>query len=926
MAKYVPLTVSYAESGLKKDKAAFVLADDAFQQLQNAYNWRGRIRRRQGFDKLGRLRRIFAAASYFDSGASPWTIDLLQINGYITDVDISGAPTCIITTSDAHGLSNGDSVVISSVVGTTELNGNTYTIANVTATTFEVTQAGPTAYTSGGFFYSDRDRSGEGDANVECGSVVIVVDVGGTPETFTDQGDGTLDGSLGNSGTINYVTGTVILTGAAAAAPTTLAYNYYPSLPVMGIPQREQDTINVEQTIAFDTKYAYEYNSGVSGFREIVATNPKIWTGNNSDFFYSTNFWRDGSNNKYFWTTNFNSSDPIRLYNGTEWSGASATLGEFEPNLDSGGTNKLFQARMLIPYKGRMVALNTWEGTSRGTALQRPQRARWSQNGDPTDLTDGWRSDVAGRGGYVDCPISEHIIGAEFIRDQLIVTFERSTWLLRYTGNEILPFSWERLNRELGADSTFSTVPFDDGILYVGDKAIVACDGNNVTRIDDAIPDEVFDFHNNNNGPRRVHGIRNFFERLVFWAYRSATTEPTAGSEGTFPNRVLVFNYHNNTWAEFTDSFTTFGTWQRSDDRTWSSMSGKTWESQSNPWNNPEFQADFPAIVAGNQQGYVHVLEQNVRNTPSLAINGITLSAAAGNATILDVPNHNLQEGEWVYVSGCVGQTNFPTNINEGVYRVGVTDGDTLTLTQKPQVATTAITKATQAVITAAGHTLQVDDWCAIRDVSGMTEINGRYAKVTAVTATTVTVDIDSTTFTTYTSGGYIQNMLEPMVNFDTSGTSNPDDYLGCGELTRLMNYRIRSKKFNLIKQGRKNMLGHIDFLVKVTQVGEVTCSIFTDYVDNDELDDRNLLNDRSINQSSGDTFFNRTFLTQVGQFSQDGKVREWKRFYCPTDAQFFEFVLTLDQDQMANRSIVDSEYWMDAFIIYSSAGGRLAE
>lgn len=58
-----------------------------------------------------------------------------------------------VVTSASHGFTNGDVVYIDGVVGMTELNGNTYTVANADTNTFElsgVDTTGYTAYTSGG--------------------------------------------------------------------------------------------------------------------------------------------------------------------------------------------------------------------------------------------------------------------------------------------------------------------------------------------------------------------------------------------------------------------------------------------------------------------------------------------------------------------------------------------------------------------------------------------------------------------------------------------------------------------------------------------------------------------------------------------------------------------------------------------------------
>ena len=56
---------------------------------------------------------------------------------------------------------------------------------------------------------------------------------------------------------------------------------------------------------------------------------------------------------------------------------------------------------------------------------------------------------IADGGGYIDASTEEQIVSAEFIKDRLIVYFERSTWELAYTGNEVLPFVWQKINTEL---------------------------------------------------------------------------------------------------------------------------------------------------------------------------------------------------------------------------------------------------------------------------------------------------------------------------------------------------------------------------------------------------------------------------------------------------------------------------------------------
>lgn len=67
----------------------------------------------------------------------------------------------------------------------------------------------------------------------------------------------------------------------------------------------------------------------------------------------------------------------------------------------------------------------------------------------------------------------------------------------------------------------------------------------------------------------------------------------------------------------------------------------------------------------------------------------------------------------------------------------------------------TAISKAASAVITVA-NSMAVGESVVITGVAGMTQINGIRALITARTAGSITVAINSTLFSTYTSGGAV--------------------------------------------------------------------------------------------------------------------------------------------------------------------------
>ena len=66
----------------------------------------------------------------------------------------------------------------------------------------------------------------------------------------------------------------------------------------------------------------------------------------------------------------------------------------------------------------------------------------------------------------------------------------------------------------------------------------------------------------------------------------------------------------------------------------------------------------------------------------------------------------------------------------------------------------TAASKAASCVLTITSNPFVTGDLISISSVVGMTELNGLCFEVTAYTSTTATIDVDSTGFTTYTSGG----------------------------------------------------------------------------------------------------------------------------------------------------------------------------
>jgi len=83
MTQYQPHYISAFDdnSGWQTYDDAFQLPEKAFPILENAYVWRNKVQKRNGFTSLGRLRRVLTTQSLGLTGASPWSFNIYTLLG-----------------------------------------------------------------------------------------------------------------------------------------------------------------------------------------------------------------------------------------------------------------------------------------------------------------------------------------------------------------------------------------------------------------------------------------------------------------------------------------------------------------------------------------------------------------------------------------------------------------------------------------------------------------------------------------------------------------------------------------------------------------------------------------------------------------------------------------------------------------------------
>ncbi len=591
------------KTGLERDRKPWLLAEEAFETIRNAYVWRGRVRKRFGSVLLNK------------------TVPYNQAQLY-SRLRIALPGGAAIGITDGAGNANG-------------------TVPGI-------------IFKPGQLFSID--------------TTLYTVPIAGAPIALLSTGIGT--------GTFDTTNGNYTFIGST---PGTQIY-FYPAEPVMGFANYEQSDINKEPTIAFDTQFSYQY---VVNQWTLMPNGVAPWTGTNSDFFWSTNYRGSTSDVALLFTSNNVTFDGLRYWDGNIWL-------LFAPLINGAG-DFIETARLVIPYKDRLLLFNTVENIG-GNIKTFSNRVRFSQNGSPLDI-DAYREDIPGRGGYLtNTSTKEAIVSAEFIKDRLIVFFERSTWELVYTGNEILPFRWQQINTELGAESTFSIVPFDKIVLGIANVGIHACNGANVERIDDKIPDEVFKIHNDDEGVFRVHGIRDYYTELVYWTFPGLVANPPGAT--TYPSRVLVFNYRDGSWSFLDDSITAFGYFQNISTLRWIDIK-EQWQSYHHQWNAASQQSQFRHVICGNQQGFTFIADSETsRNAPALQISDITLG---GYPFIgLTVYDHNLKVGDFILIENVVGMAG----VNNEILEITVLLGTDVVVCKAPQAVGVYLGGGTVARVT----------------------------------------------------------------------------------------------------------------------------------------------------------------------------------------------------------------------------------
>ena len=705
------LIISNFSTGYETDRKPFLIDNDAFPELVDAYTWRGRVLRKRAATQLGRLQVNLTDESLGNTdGSGNFSGNIFTILGInLLAVDASVIPGSVIVTVGGqvftesvppdHNLSNGTG-------GTGEI---IYATGDLTITTDPSLINTPVTITFS--YYPDLPVMGLEDFDVGLINEPILLSFDTRFSYGFNQGtnlfyDNTFYKTTGlpfnfNGGnyqqfwTTNYL-GVTTINDTPTPTGCLWATNSNPGMHFQNIATVTTGAVTTITTTAPHNLITNDWvwfneNSGTDAPTIFNGFSFQITKTGANSFTVALNSAGKNLNNNGIFQSLTNSGitstvDGIRWFDGDPVGSLNFGWVNFAPPLSqyNSSTNPnpiyLVGAKTISAFKNRLIFSAVYLSTSQvSPGIQYfPNRIVYSQVGTPYYTnplpfvltgqqpdTTAWYQNVAGKGGFLTAPIDQEIITVNTFEDIQIYGMETKPLKLISTGVDSLPFIFQTVSAEYGAISTFSAVTLDQGVLYIGEYGIVMITSTSGQRIDLKIPDNVFNLGKSNQGTFRVTAIRDFQKEFVYFTF-----VPADISISIFPSQTLLYNYRDQTWAVFNENYTHYGTFRRTTNRTWAQLGDiyGTWNNWTDPWNfgNTAF---FPTIVAGNQQGFVMEKGDGTHEGFSQYISDIS-------SYTITSPDHCLNTGDYIFIDNIINLND----LNDTIQQVKVIDKDTFTV------------------------------------------------------------------------------------------------------------------------------------------------------------------------------------------------------------------------------------------------------
>ena len=709
------ITLVPINKGIRTDRTAFNIDNDAFPTLLNAYQWRGRVKRKRGTSLLTRLQRIFTFTNQTLTSGSitlnisivPGSVNVTVSAVVYTDPSRNGTLSPGGTVNYATGLltiPSGASNAITGSVGYYPLlpvmglepfvvptSAFPSTVGFDTTYSYNILTTSP---------YTSYDVSIYKNPSLDSTNYPgYVRKTTQTPTSWNGQ-------DYQQFWTVNYQGAMWATNGVETPFSPTNVGMQYKAITTITVASATTANLAIathglvigdfvfinEVVTTTGINFQTGYVTSVPDAGHVVVTFPFATLATNGT----------GGICQYLTNRSDTTKDCLRWYDGDPstnsgfgWVNFAPPLSEFNYSVSDNPLDQyyLVGARMIIPFKDRLLFLGpVIQTSSAGSQRYLQDTIIYSQNGTPyytasftgepslittaftpmivpvnqTSTAPAFFEDQSGFGGYNQAGIDQPITTVSANEDVLVVGFTVMQTRFVFTGNDLLPFAFYTINSELGSLSTFSSVNLDRGVITVGTNGFVITTQTSAERIDLEIPDQIFQFNLTDNGANRVCAQRDFINEWIYFSYLDNE------NLSLFPNQTLQYNYRDQSWAIFNESYTSYGSFRKKTGLTWATLPSElTWGTWNTPWNSGSSTLLQPEVIAGNQQGFVILRDQNTSEANSLAIQNIVGSTITST-------DHGLNAGDYFVINGALGTVG--AQVNGNIYSVQYIDTNTFSL------------------------------------------------------------------------------------------------------------------------------------------------------------------------------------------------------------------------------------------------------
>jgi hypothetical protein len=461
---------------------------------------------------------------YFEGGLYDVTPLKTAITG--ASFTFNGTTTITITTTAAHGLIDGDIILLDSVFlpGGTGLNDSDFedklfqVISTPTADTFTITFTSTGSSATGGSV-----------------SVVPYENVGPSAQTYgygygvgqyagTVQGSqtSTLDGALaadtnGNNGSATQIrlastTGFPTSGGTIAIGNELITYTGVSGVELTGITRAQKGTSSAIHSDGATVTNATDFTGwGDPVEAGTVTLEPGLWSLSNFGQVLVATI----ANGKTF---TWNSGIAARLT-----TRASTTTTDFQTTNNPTAT----RATLISPTTRHLIHFGT--ETTIGTASSQDDmfiRFSEQENINEYDIT---AVNTAGSQRLQD---GTKIVGALVAKENILVWTDNALYTMKFVGAPFT-FGFEQVGTNCGLIGKNAAIEIDGVAYWMGSNGFFSFDGT-VNTLPCSVEDYVYDDIDTTKGQQVSAGINNLFTEVTWWY-------PTSNSD--FNNRYVVYNY-----------------------------------------------------------------------------------------------------------------------------------------------------------------------------------------------------------------------------------------------------------------------------------------------------------------------------------------------------------------------------------------------